>query len=99
MEGHKALIEIYRAQFPDPPTHSKKWDKVQKEFTLPMTWKVAGKNVPPAFLNLRAVVYDATEKAGKSYFTEFKLTKVKDAGASAAPKTSGPASDKNAVIR
>jgi hypothetical protein len=64
-----------------------------------MEWKAAGKTVQPALLNLRAVVYDATEKAGKSYFTEFKLTKIKDAGANVAPKTSGPASDKNAVIR
>ena len=54
---------------------------------MPLEWKAAGKTVQPALLNLRAVVYDATEKAGKSYFTEFKLTKIKDPGA-VAMKTS-----------
>jgi hypothetical protein len=99
MEGRPALVQIYRAQLPDPPAHSKKWDKVQKDFTIPMEWKVAGENVQPAYLTIKATVYDATEAAGKSFFTEFKLTKIKEPGTSAAPKTSGPASNKDAIIR
>ncbi len=98
-DGKPALVEIYRSQLPDPPAHSKKWDKVQKDFTLPLDWKVAGETVQPAYLTIKATVYDATEKSGNSYFTNFKLTKIKDPGAAAAPKTSGPASNKDAVVR
>ncbi len=99
MEGHNALVMIYRSQFIDPPAHSKKWDTAKREFTLPMDWKVAGDTVKPAFITIKVTVYDATPNAGKSYFTDFKLTKIKEPGASTAPKTSGPASNKDAVVR
>jgi hypothetical protein len=99
MNGQPALVEIYRKQLPDPPAHSKKWDNVKSEFTLPLEWPVAGEKAKPAFLTIKATVYDATEAAGKSYFTDFRLTKIKDPGASTAPKSSGPASNKDAVLR
>jgi len=99
MDGHKALVMIYRSQFIDPPGNSKKWDVVKREFTIPMDYRVAGEDVKPAFITIKATVYGATMNAGKSYFTDFKLVKIKEPGAAPAPKTSGPASNKDAVVR
>jgi len=72
---HPALVMCYRAQLPDPPGHSKKWDTVSREFTLPDTVTVAGEDQKPEYLSLKAVVYEATMSAGKSYFTNFRLYK------------------------
>ncbi len=99
MNGRPTLVQIYRAQFPDPPPHSHKWDKVERDFHIPMEWKVAGETVKPAFLTIKCTVYDATMGGGKSYFTGFKLTKIKEPDAKGAPTTTGPASDKTAVVR
>ena len=50
---------------------------VSREFTLPAKCDVAGKECPPEFIVLKAVSYAATMNAGKSYFTNFRLVKVK----------------------
>lgn len=88
MDGHPPLVMIYRAQFPDPAKGSA-WAKVQKEFTIPRTWKIGAQNVPPAFLTIKAFTYEATMGAGKAYFTNFKLVKIKDPGAVEAPVSGG----------
>lgn len=77
VEGRPALVQIYRAQIPDPPAHAKQWEKVGREFTLPKETTIAGQKVAPAYLVVKAFAYAATPKAGKSYFTDFKLVKVK----------------------
>lgn len=90
-----ALLAIYRAQFPDPAGGAK-WVKVEREFTLPWEWEVnLGKDernknkhvkVKPAYLSIKAYTYGATMGAGKSYFTNFKLFKIKDPDPAGAPK-------------
>jgi len=67
----------WRAQFPDPPGGGRKWATVSREFTLPMTVTVAGKNCKPEWLVLKAVVYAATLDGGQSYFTNFRLFQTK----------------------
>lgn len=88
MDGHPALVEIYRAQLPDPPKGAK-WTKVEREFTLPLEWKAAGATVKPAYLTIKAFTYEATQSAGKAYFTDFKLQKIKGAAEGSAPKAGG----------
>ncbi len=79
MNGHPGLAMVYRAQMPDPHGKSQAWETVSREFTLPKTVRVAGKEMPPEFLSLKAVVYAGTQKGGTSYFANFRLTKVKSA--------------------
>lgn len=76
-DGHPPLVMIYRAQFPDPATGDK-WVKVEKEFTVPPAGIIAGEQVKPTLMTLKGYTYGATQDAGKSYFTDFKLIKVKD---------------------
>ncbi|MEI8342720.1 MAG: hypothetical protein WCH43_14445, partial [Verrucomicrobiota bacterium] len=76
-EDHPALVMCYRAQLPDPPDKSKKWGTVSREFTVPETVTVAGEEQKPELLSLKAVVYAGTPNGGKSYFTNFRLTKIK----------------------
>ncbi|MDB6174448.1 MAG: hypothetical protein JWL59_3759 [Chthoniobacteraceae bacterium] len=85
-DGHPALVQIYRAQFPDPPKGNK-WSKTVREFTVPMEWKVGGQKVKPAYITIKAYSFEGTPNAGKSYFTSFKLFKIKEPGAVAAPQT------------
>jgi len=73
--GQPGLVMCYRAQLPDPPSHSKKWDTVTREFTLPETVTVAGEEQKPEYLSLKAVAYEGTMGAGKSFFTNFTLYK------------------------
>ena len=79
MDGHPPLLTVYRAQIPDPKGDSKTWQTVSREFTLPKTTKVAGKDVPPEYLTLKAFSYKGTQEAGKSYFANFRLYKIKEA--------------------
>ena len=88
MDGLPALVQIYRAQMPDAPKGGQ-WAKVEREFTLPLEWKAAGTMVKPAYLTIKAFTYEATMGAGKAYFTDFKLTKIKSAAPGAAPKQGG----------
>ena len=77
-EDHPALVMCYRAQLPDPPHQSKNWNTVSREFTVPETVMVGGEEQKPELLSIKAVVYEGTPNAGKSYFTNFKLTKVNE---------------------
>ena len=87
MEGRPALVQIYRAQFPDVPKGNR-WVKVEREFTLPSEWPVGGQKVKPAYLTIKAYTYEATMNAGKAYFTNFKLFKTKE-GTGAGPRPGG----------
>ncbi len=87
-DGHPPLVMVYRAQLPDPPK-GKKWAKVEREFTLPPVGIIAGKQVKPMFLTVKAFTFEGTQSAGKAYFTDFKLTKIKDAAPGVANLTKG----------
>jgi hypothetical protein len=76
-EGHPALVMCYRAQVPSPTGGSKKWTTAAREFTVPETVTVAGEAQKPEYLSIKVVAYAATPNAGKSYFTNFRLTKIK----------------------
>ena len=77
LAGMPPLVMCYRAQIPDPPGGSKKWTTVSREFTVPETVRVAGQEQKPEYLSLKVVVYAATPNGGKSYFTNFRLSRVK----------------------
>jgi len=79
MDGHPPLLTVYRAQVPDPKGHMKTWQTVSREFTLPKTTRVGGVDTAPEFLTLKAYTYEATQSAGKSYFANFRLYKIKEA--------------------
>ena len=79
MDGHPPLLTVYRAQIPDPIAKSKTWQTVSREFTLPKTTRVGGKDLAPEYLTLKAYTYFGTFGAGKSYFANFRLYKIKEA--------------------
>ena len=72
---HPALVMCYRAQLPDPPAHSTQWNTVTRQFTVPATVTIAGEEQKPEYLSLKAVVYEGTMGAGKSFFTNFRLSR------------------------
>ncbi len=74
---HPPLLTIYRAQIPDPKGGSKTWQTVSREFTLPKSRPVGGRDVPPEYLTLKAFTYAGTPNGGKSYFANFRLYKIK----------------------
>ena len=47
-----------------------------REFTVPKKVTVAGKEQAPEFISVKVVNYGATMGAGKSYFTNFRLSRV-----------------------
>ena len=75
--GVPAKVQCWRAQFTDPPTAGKKWLTATREFTLPPTVKVGGKECKPEWLSLKVVVWATTAITGKSYFTNFRLYRTK----------------------
>lgn len=75
-DGRPALIATYRAQVPSPPGNSKQWKTASRNFKVPETFTVDGKEVKPEFISIKVVVYAATQAAGKSYFSNFRLTRV-----------------------
>ena len=75
--GRPALIMCYRAQVPSPPGNSKTWTTASRDFTVPKTVVVAGKDQVPQFISVKVVTYGATMAAGKSYFANFRLWRVK----------------------
>ena len=77
--GQPPLLTVYRAQNLDAKGHSKTWQTVSREFKLPKTCRVGGKDIPPEFLTLKAYTYEPTPNAGKSYFANFRLYKIKPA--------------------
>jgi len=72
-DGRPALMMCYRAQVPSPPGNSKVWTPAGRDFTVPKTVVVAGKEQKPEFISVKAVNYGATMGAGKSYFANFRL--------------------------
>ena len=78
-DGHPALVMVYRAQIPDAKNGSKQWETVSREFTLPKSRTVAGNEMAPEFLSLKAFTYAATQKGGKCFFGNFRLYKIKSA--------------------
>ena len=76
MDGRPALIMCYRAQVPSPPSHSKSWTCARREFKVPQKVVVAGKEQAPEFISVKVVAYAATMNAGKSYFSNFRLSRV-----------------------
>jgi len=74
--GRPALMMCYRAQVPSPPDTSKTWSTTGRDFTVPTTVRVAGKDQPPEFVSVKVVNYGATMAAGKSYFANFRLWRV-----------------------
>jgi len=76
---HPALLTVYRAQIPDAKGGSKTWETVRREFKLPPTVRVGGKDVAPEYLSLKAYTYAGTPNGGKAYFANFRLYKIKSA--------------------
>ena len=84
-DGRPALIMCYRAQVPSPPGNSKVWSSAGRDFTVPKTVVVAGKDQKPEFISVKVVNYGATMGAGKSYFANFRLFRLEPKPASAIP--------------
>lgn len=85
MDGRPALIMCYRAQVPSPPSGAKSWTTARREFKVPAKVVVAGKDQVPEFISVKVVAYAATMDAGKSYFSNFRLTRVDPAASDKAP--------------
>ena len=75
-DGRPALIMCYRAQVPSPPGKSKTWTTAGREFKVPEKVVVAGKDQKPEYISVKVVAYEATQNAGKSYFSNFRLFRV-----------------------
>ena len=74
---HPALVMCYRAQIPDPPAGSKVWSATGREFTVPEKIVVAGEEQVPELLSIKVVVYAGTPNGGRSFFTNFRLVKIR----------------------
>jgi hypothetical protein len=86
-DGRPAMMMCYRAQVPSPPGNSKVWTTAGREFKVPKTVVIAGKDQAPEFISVKVVNYGATMGAGKSYFTNFRLTFVNDGSSDQKPET------------
>jgi hypothetical protein len=75
-DGRPALMMCYRAQVPSPPGNSKTWTPASRDFTVPKTVVVSGKDQQPEFISVKVVNYGATMGPGKSYFANFRLFRV-----------------------
>ena len=75
-DGRPALMMCYRAQVPSPPSTSKVWTSAGRDFTVPKSVVVAGKDQAPEFISVKVVSYGATMAAAKSYFANFRLFRV-----------------------
>jgi len=75
-DGRPALMMCYRAQVPSPPGQSKQWSTATREFKVPKTVVITGKDQKPEFISVKVVNYGATMAAGKSYFSNFRLIRV-----------------------
>ena len=78
-DGHPPLVMVYRAQIPDAKAHSKQWQTVTRDFTLPKTRTVGGQEMAPEFLSVKAFTYAATQKGGACFFGNFRLYKIASA--------------------
>lgn len=75
-DARPALMMCYRAQVPSPPGNSKVWTTASRDFTVPKSVVVAGKDQAPEFISVKVVNYGATMGPGKSYFANFRLVRV-----------------------
>lgn len=75
-DGRPALMMCYRAQVPSPAGNSKVWTTAGREFKVPKTVVIAGKDQAPEFISVKVVNYAGTPSAGKSYFSNFRLFRV-----------------------
>ena len=87
VDGRPALIMCYRAQVPSPPGGSKTWTTAGRNFKVPETVLVAGKEQKPEFISVKVVSYGATQKAGRSFFSNFRLFQVEAEGGEQKPAT------------
>ncbi len=87
VDGRPALMMCYRAQVPSPPGKSKVWTTAGREFKVPKTVVIAGKDQAPEFISVKVVNYGATMAAGKSYFSNFRLALVNDGASDQKPET------------
>jgi hypothetical protein len=72
-DGRPAEMMCYRAQVPSPPGNSKVWTTAGREFKVPETGVIAGKDQKPEWISVKVVTYGATMAAGKSFFSNFRL--------------------------
>ena len=70
-------VMCWRGQFTDPPRAGKTWTTATREFTLPVTMKVAGKECKPEWLTLKVIVWAPSAITGKSFFANFRLDRTK----------------------
>jgi hypothetical protein len=75
--SYPPLAMCYRAQFPDPPEKSKAWTIMAREFTIPTTVTISGREQPPEYLCLKAHLWAATQSAVKGYVADFRLYMIK----------------------
>ena len=86
-DGRPALMMCFRAQVPSPPAGSKVWSSADRDFTVPKTVVVAGKDQKPEYISVKVVNYGATMGPGKSYFANFRLFRLDPEAAPARPHT------------
>lgn len=79
-DGHPALDNIYNAPLPDLKGDAKQWVKVERDFVAPAEWTIYKTKVKPSLASIKVVVIGG-HAAGKSYYTDFKLVKIKEPGA------------------
>jgi hypothetical protein len=87
--GRPAQMMCFRAQVPSPASTAKTWSTASREFSVPATVTVAGKQQKPEYVSVKVVNYGATMGAGKSYFANFRLFKVPSS------KTTQPTTENN----
>jgi len=86
-DGRPALMMCFRAQVPSPPGNSKIWTTASRDFIVPKSVVVAGKDQAPEFISVKVVNYGATMGPGKSYFANFRLVRVTPMAADPKPPT------------
>jgi hypothetical protein len=86
-DGRPAMMMCYRAQVPSPPGKSKVWTTAGREFKVPKTVVIAGKDQAPEFISVKVANYAGTQSAGKSYFSNFRLIRVDDGAIDQKPAT------------
>ena len=86
-DGRPALMMCFRAQVPSPPDKSQTWTTAGRDFTVPKSVVVAGKDQAPEFISVKVVSYGATMAAGKSYFANFRLWRVEPKAGEPKPLT------------
>jgi len=76
-DGRPPLLRCHRVQIKDPPADGKTWTTVWREFVLPKSVTILGKEQPPLCMTVKVTIYKGTPNAIKGYFTNFRLYKIK----------------------